>query len=93
MVHMPKLHNNNQSTAIFSASMFLYITNTNIYFYNYKVDFDGYLLNYYRTPSILYMYYKKLQIKQKSESCIWRMFCAETVERIFTSFHIFNYLG
>ena len=23
----------------------------------------------------------------------WRMFCAEIVERIFTSFHIFNYLG
>ena len=27
------------------------------------------------------------------QSSTWGMFCAEIVERIFTSFHIFNYLG
>ena len=27
------------------------------------------------------------------QSNTWRMFCAETVERMFASFHIFNYLG
>ena len=27
-----------------------------------------------------------------AERCTWRMFCAEIVESIFTSFHIFNYL-
>ena len=26
-------------------------------------------------------------------SCTWRMFCAENVERTFTSFHISNFFG
>ena len=45
---------------------------------------------------IFLIYFKKSQSGNRApmiHTASWRMFCAEIVERIFTSFHIFNNLG
>ena len=44
-------------------------------------------------PKVLDHLYSNADMKIQILKLHLRMFCAEIVERIFTSFHIFNYLG